>query len=180
MILALAAAAIGAAPLAAQAGPARIIIVRHGEKPGDSRNPHLSPAGVKRSHDLVTFITTTPAIRDGGLPVAIYATQTTHDADGQRTQETVAPLAHQLGLAVRTPYHGSEPVKLARAILHDKSLAGKTILICWNHEELPQLEAALGARPLSRKWKSSNFDEVDVITYHKGRAALGVTRYGAP
>ncbi|HEY3935598.1 MAG TPA: hypothetical protein VGL65_13385 [Gemmatimonadales bacterium] len=165
--------------LAAQAGP-RIILIRHGEKPADAQNPHLSPAGVRRAQTLVTFVTHDPAIAGPGLPVAIFATRTTHDGDGQRTQETVTPLARTLHLAVQAPFHGSEYARLARAILSDRALAGKTILICWNHEEIPQLAAALGVRPEPRKWKDGNFDQVDIITYHKGRARLAITRYGAP
>lgn len=176
----LALALVAAQSLAAQAGPARIILIRHGEKPADPHNPHLSPAGVRRAQDLVTFVTRDPAITGPGVPVAIFATQTTRDDDGQRTQETVAPLARALHLQVQTPYHGSEFARLARAILSDRAVAGKTILICWNHEEIPQLAAALGVQPEPRKWKDGNFDQVDIITYHKGRARLAIARYGAP
>jgi len=53
------------------------------------------------------------------------------------------------------------------------------VLICWNHEEIPQLVTALGARPPAPKWKGSVFDAVYVITLHKKKATLAITRYGA-
>jgi hypothetical protein len=37
---------------------------------------------------------------------------------------------------------------------------GKTVVICWNLEEIPQLAAALGVAPEPPKWKSSVFDVV--------------------
>jgi hypothetical protein len=95
-----------AAPAPAQSPvtrPAQIILIRHAEKPADEEDPHLSPAGVKRAEQLVSFITTDPAMIRFGPPVAVFATQTTKRGNGQRTQETVAPLARALKLPVQTP-----------------------------------------------------------------------------
>lgn len=157
--------------------PAQIILIRHAEKPADPENPHLSPAGLKRADALVSFITTDPAMTRFGLPVAVFATQTTkHDA-GQRTQETVAPLAKALKLPVLTPYLGKDYAALAKQILANPAYAGKTVLICWNHEAIPQLAAALGVLPEPPKWKGKVFDQVYIISYHDGKAALAISRY---
>jgi hypothetical protein len=140
-----------AAPAPAQSPvtrPAQIIVIRHAEKPPDEEDPHLSRAGVKRAEQLVSFITTDPAMIRFGPPVAVFATQTTMRGPGQRTQETVAPYA------------------------------GKTVLICWNHEEIPSLVAALGV-PEPPKWKASVFDLVYVISYRGGTAAMATSRYGS-
>jgi hypothetical protein len=157
--------------------PAQIILLRHAEKPPEPSNPHLSPAGVKRAEALVSFITSDPAMTRFGPPVAVFATATTKDDDGQRTQETVAPLARALKLQVETPFHGKDYARLARQILANPAYAGKTVLICWNHEEIPELAAALGVTPAPRKWKGSVFDQVYVISYHGGKAALAISRY---
>ena len=159
-------------------GPAEIIVIRHGEKPADKENPHLSPEGIRRAEELVTFMTTDPGITKGGAPAVIYATRTTKDDDGQRTQETVAPLARALKLEVQTPYLGKEYRKLAKAVLKNPALVGKRILICWNHENLPQLAAALGVSPEPGKWKDRIYDRVWVISYRNGKASLSTTRYG--
>ena len=159
-------------------GPAVIILVRHGDEPTDPNNPHLAPAGVKRSQDLMTFITKDPAMVRLGRPFAAFATKTTKHGDGQRTQETITPLAHALNLQVQTPYQSSDFAPLAKAILADPAYAGKTIIICWNHEELPQLAAALGVTPMPPKWKASVYDLVYIISYQGRRPILRETRYG--
>jgi hypothetical protein len=158
--------------------PAQIILIRHAEKPTDPANPHLSAAGVERAKQLVSFIKTDSAMTRFGLPVAVFATATTKDDNGQRTQETVAPLAAALKLRVQTPYHGKDYAALAKRILSNRAYAGKTVLICWNHEEIPQLAAALGAASAPSKWRGSVFDVVYVISYRRGSAALAISRYG--
>ena len=157
--------------------PAQIILIRHAEKPADPADPHLSRAGVRRAERLVSFIMTDPAMTRLGLPVAVFATQTTKHDNGQRTQETVAPLARALKLLVQTPYPGKDYAALAKLILANPAYAGRTVLICWNHDEIPQLAAALGVTPEPPKWKESVFDRVYVISYHDGKAALATSRY---
>ena len=113
--------------------PAQIILIRHADEPADPLDPHLSPAGVERAERLVSFITTDSAMTRFGLPVAVFATRTTKDGNGQRTQETVAPLARVLRLPVQTPFLGRDYPALASLIFADPAYAGTTILICWNH-----------------------------------------------
>ena len=157
--------------------PAQVILIRHADKPADPANPHLSRAGVKRAERLVSFITTDPVMTRFGLPAAVFATQATKRDNGQRTQETVAPLARALKLRVQTPYLGKDYAKLARRILANSTYAGRTVLICWNHTEIPQMAAALGVTPEPPKWKGSVFDQVYVISYQDGKAVLTTSRY---
>jgi hypothetical protein len=168
------------APMPAQSPvsrPAHIILIRHAEKPDDSDNPHLSKDGVKRAQALVSFITRDPQMTSLGRPVAVFATQTTKDDNGQRTQETVAPLAAALRLSVQTPYHGKDYAELAKLILSTAAYAGKTVVVCWNHEAIPELAAALGVTPMPAKWHGSVFDSVFVISYKNRRAVLTTSRY---
>jgi hypothetical protein len=170
-----------AAPAASQTsptGPATIVVIRHAEEPHDPNNPHLSKEGAARADRFVEFMTHDPAMIRLNTPAAIFATETTNDGNGQRTQETVAPLAKVLRLQVQTPYHGKDYVKLARRVMSDPTLAGKTVVICWNHEWLPQLAAALGVTPEPPKWKNKVYDQVYIITYRDRRALLTTTRYG--
>jgi hypothetical protein len=162
---------------APQARPAHIILIRHAEKPADPDDPHLSPEGVERAKLLVSFITTDPAMIKLGSPVAVFATRTTKHDDGQRTQETVLPLSRALKLPVQTPFLGKDFADLATLILTSRAYAGKTIVICWNHEVIPQLAAALGVTPEPPKWKRSVFDQVYVISYRDGKATLATSRY---
>jgi hypothetical protein len=77
----------------------------------------------------------------------------------------------------RLPSLGKDYAALANRILAEPAYAGKTVLICWNHEEIPQLAAALGVSPEPPKWKGSVFDRVYVISYYDGKAALETSRY---
>jgi hypothetical protein len=165
-------AALAAMFVQAPARPAQIVIIRHAEKPADTTDPHLSPLGVQRARKLVGFLTTDPAMTKFGPAVAVFATATTKHDDGQRTQETVAPTAKALGLPVQTPFHGSEYASLARQILGNSAYAGKTVIVCWNHEEIPQLTAALGVKPQPPPWKGKVFDRVYRITYRNGKATM--------
>ena len=160
--------ALLAPPQAAR--PAQIILFRHAEKPADKSDPHLSPAGVRRARLLAGFLTSNPVVNKYGKPVAIFATKTTKDDDGQRTQETVAPAAAALKLAVQTPFLGSHYKQLAKLILGNPAYAGKTVLICWNHDVIPELAAELGVVPRPPAWKGKEYDQVYVITY-RGKAA---------
>ena len=112
--------------------------------------------------------------------MAVFATRTTKHGNGQRTQETVAPLANRLRLPVQTPFLSKDYAALAKAILDNSAYAGKTVLVCWNHEEIPQLTRALGVSSQPPKWKASVYDLVFVISYHDGRAGLTMYRYGSP
>jgi hypothetical protein len=157
--------------------PAQIILIRHAEKPADEEDPHLSRAGVRRAVRLVSFITSDPAMTRFGTPAAVFATRTTKRGNGQRTQETVAPLARALKLPVQTPFLGRNYAALAHRILANPAYAGKCVLICWNREEIPQLAAALGVAPAPPKWNDAVFDRVYVITYGGGKATLATSRY---
>jgi len=164
--------ALLAPPQAAR--PAQIILFRHAEKPADKSNPHLSPEGVRRARQLVGFLATDPAVNKYGKPVAIFATKTTKDDDGQRTQETVAPAAAALKLAVQTPFLGKQYKQLAKLILGNPAYAGKTVLICWNHDVMPELAAELGVSPQPPGWKAKEYDQVYVISFRGKEAMLTV------
>lgn len=151
--------------------PAQIILFRHAEKPADKANPHLSPVGVRRARKLVGFLATNPVVNKFGKPVAIFATKTTKDDDGQRAQETVAPAAAALKLAVQTPFLGKDYKQVAKLILGNPAYAGKTVLICWNHEVMPELTAELGVSPPPPAWEGKEYDQVYVISF-RGRAAM--------
>jgi hypothetical protein len=154
------------------ARPAEIIIIRHAEKPVDDFDMHLSPQGEQRAQALVDFLTTTPLLVTNGLPVALFASRATPRGHGQRTWETVEPLSKRLKLPIRTPYPAADYEKLAKLILEDPKFDGKTVLICWVHEFLPELAEALGVKKHPWRWKSNTYDRVWVITFHGRKTIL--------
>ena len=160
------------ATLAAWARPAEIILIRHAEKPPEEANLHLAQKGRERARALVPLLTQKAVFITNGPPAALFAARPTPRGHGQRTSETLEPLASALGLTVQTPYSSGEYASLARQILKDPRLDGKTVVICWVHESLPELAEALGVKRPPSKWKSSAFDRAWVITFHGKKAVL--------
>ena len=154
------------------AQPAQVIVIRHAEKPLDPNALHLSKEGEKRAKDLVPFLTSEPELIKDGLPVALFATHVTKNGHGQRPQETIAPLSKELHVPIQTPFLSENYEGLAKLILSNPKFKGKTVLICWTHEAIPQLTAALGVHPQPPPWKSDVYDRVFSITYHEGKAIL--------
>lgn len=142
--LALAAALLAAAP--ASAVPARIILLRHGEK----GNPWQScPVGVQRARALVSFYIGKNAqkslFRPGEAPRAILAIS-------MHTLDTIYPVAQSWEMPVVFYSAMPEPVgdkyvisqdtlnertrQAARDILSKPEWAGQTLLINWEHNHI--------------------------------------------
>ena len=150
--------------VAAWAAPAHILIIRHGEKPPEKTAVHLSLEGRERAMALVPFFTETPELLRYGLPVALFATKIAPDDRSHRTQETIRPLAASLNLPVQAPYIDREYAQLAQDVLTRPDYQGKTVLICWDHEFIPELAGALGVNPPPPRWPGSVFDRVFIVT----------------
>jgi hypothetical protein len=156
----------------AHAQPAQILLIRHAEKPDDDNDPHLALRGQERAMALVPFLTRTREFLTNGLPVALFATRVTSNDRGYRTQETLGPLGRELKLPVQADYRGKDCGLLAERLLGDPALCGKTIVVCWVHESIPELVAALGVRSPPARWKGSVYDRVFLITLVEGWATL--------
>src|SRR5437868_9773440 len=107
-----------------------IILVRHAEKIIDPNNPDvdLSAAGQARAQEIARMFA------DAGIN-AIYATQY------KRTQETVKPLADQVGVPV-TVMNSKGTADLLAQIRAQHS--GQTIFIAGHNNTDPEIISALG------------------------------------
>jgi hypothetical protein len=162
--------------LAAGAQPARIILIRHAEKPADPALPHLSEDGQKRASRLARWLTQGKVLGTNGLPGALFAAAPTLRGRSLRCAETLQPTADRLDLPLRTSYAAADYRRLAYDLLRDRSLKGRTVVICWVHECLPELAVALGVKPEPPKWKDKDFESAYVITFLEGQASLDVMR----
>jgi hypothetical protein len=152
--------------------PDKIIIIRHGEKPpplgvtieGDPDAKSLSVRGWVRAGALVAYFAP-----PGGAPAAaavpdvIYASSPA--GPSRRPLQTVAPLAEKLGLQPKTRLTKGDEKALAAAVLAE----GGTVLICWQHEQIPDIVRHLtsgASSPLEvpRDWPDDRFDVVWVLT----------------
>ena len=144
-----------------------VILVRHAEKavvPPENKDPDLSPAGLARAEELQKMFGQT------GI-AAIYATQF------KRTQQTVKPLAHKLGLTVTQveAKNTSEVVKQIRA-----RSAGEVVFVAGHNNTVPEIIAALGG-PKLPIISETEYDNLYILTVQSdGSAKLLKLKYSSP
>ena len=154
--------------------PDVVMIIRHGEKPdgtepgvdenGNEDDSSLTALGWQRAHALVGLFD--PAEGDPRAPLArpdrIYAAGVTDDGEGQRTRETVTPLADALGVPVDTELGRGDEKKLVEDVL---AQSGST-LISWQHGGIPEIVddfPSVSPKP-PEEWPSDRFDVVWTLT----------------
>jgi hypothetical protein len=79
-------------------------------------------------------------------------------------------MSQVLGWPTATPYVAENYSALANYILNNRRYRGKTIVICWSHEYIAQLAAALRVSPAPPPWNNNAFDRAYVIKYSVERA----------
>lgn len=151
----------------------KIMVVRHGEKPGDPPPPNgvdpngvvnqdcLVPQGWQRAGALACLFSAWGAIARPGLaaPVTIYATDP--KSKSQRPEETVSAVAALLGIATSLHYKDGHESKLAAAA----QAAAGPVLIGWHHEGIPAIANAILGNDTTapQKWPGDRFDMVWVF-----------------
>jgi broad specificity phosphatase PhoE len=136
--------------------PHRIFIIRHAEKPESGDDPHLSERGRRRAAALPRY--PLPHLAD------IFAAKTSPES--ARPVETVTPLAAASRLNIDAEIENKEFQRLVDDVTSGR-YAGKDILICWHHEEIPHLTRSLGVN-LTRSYQWPDvYDRIWVVTYLK-------------
>jgi hypothetical protein len=155
--------------------PAKLMIVRHAEKPVDGEpvgvraNGHadpesLTPRGWQRAGALARlFVPRDGRFADPALatPTLILATRAEEGAGAsRRPKQTVRPLADLLGLELDHRFgKGEEAAAVASLLRHDG-----VVLVSWIHERVPAIVAALpGAPAVPRDWPEDRYDVVWVF-----------------
>ena len=149
---------------------AKIMLIRHAEKPNGDGGPGLMPSGVenpraltltgwKRANALVGLFNPS----DGALPrpplakpMSLFAS----GSDSLRPKQTLAPLATALNLPVRTFLKGQE-AELVAAV----KKAEDPVLISWQHEALPAIASLIrgGGDGVPPIWPGHVYDLVWVL-----------------
>lgn len=150
-----------AAPAAA--GPAQIVLIRHGEKPPEGNG--LDVPGQERAAAYVAYFQIRPEMLQFGKPVAIYAQGAKSAEKSQRPVQTVKPLADALKLPVIDKYTREEFAKMVQEIQNNRAYDGKMVLICWEHHVILNIAKAFGARDLPERWHGHVFDRSWVLTF---------------
>jgi hypothetical protein len=153
--------------------PSTVLIIRHGEKPGDpstdsdSDSIDLSTRGYERAAALAVYVPAT-----FGKPDFLFATQASKHSN--RPVETITPLAQALHLSIDEKHADADYATVAQDVLTHPKYAGKLVLICWHHGKIPELSAALGGVPPTSHWQGTVFDRVWRIDYPAGGVVTGL------
>jgi phosphohistidine phosphatase SixA len=134
-----------------------VILVRHAEKQSGSADPPLTPEGAERAERLATML----AENGGATPIArIFSSEV------RRTQETAAPLARKLALAVTTV-----PARETAALVSQLRAAprGSVSVVVGHSNTVPRIVAALTGGPAVPDIAEDDFGTIFVVRV----AALG-------
>jgi hypothetical protein len=151
--------------------PTVIYVLRHAEKlPGDeTKDPNLTPTGYKRAGLIPTLFIAkngTPRLLH---PDFIFAADTSKHSN--RPIETITPTARALNLPLNHDFQDKDTAEISKELLSGK-YAGKVVVICWRHSEIPALAAALGVADAPAKWDPDVFDQIWEIQWVGGKAQL--------
>ncbi len=148
--------------------PTVVFLVRHAEPvypppPDEPRNPPLNEVGRARAEQLAHVL------QDAGI-TRIASTEL------HRTQQTAAPLAERLGLAVE-PY---DPNDLAGLAARLRAEPGR-VLVSGHSNTTPELVRLLGGDPGEPIDEKTEFDRLYVVVLAPGRPPeTTLLHYGAP
>jgi hypothetical protein len=152
-----------------------VMIIRHGEKPGRKGGaPGVDETGRADEHSMTrtgwqraykladVFDGVGPTPPGLTRPAVIYAAHANENGRGDRTRETVRPLAEKIGVPVNTAFGKGDEQALARSV---ESEPGPT-LISWQHSEIPDIAESFGtvtpAPPT--EWPDNRYDVVWTLT----------------
>jgi len=148
---------------AAQQKALRIIILRHAEKPPQGDN--LSCMGLNRAFKLPAVI-----VRKFGVPGIAYvpAPSVGKATKSGRMMQTVWPLAVKYNLTVNTKFEVEQTKKLADDLLKRTG----TVIVVWEHDNIPKIITALGVDSKKVKWKGDDFDSLWIVNISGGARTL--------
>lgn len=151
----------------AEGTPKNVIIIRHGNKiPGEI---HLDLEGYERAASLPYYFSKTPLYNNPPITHIFAAGLSELDSPGEsiRPIETCTPTANYYKLSLNIDFKHDQNKELAQEILTNPKYNNATVLVCWEHWNIPLLEVALGAEDLG-PWKGDVFDQVYLLTYESG------------
>lgn len=145
-----------------QAGPQKIVIIRHGEKP--EKGDNLSCQGLNRALQLSGVL-----YNKIGVPNQIYVPSLNvgKNTTIARMYQTIIPFAVKYNLNIDTKYGVKDIDKIAS---HIKQESG-TILLVWEHKNILKIAMALGIKE-KLMWDDNDYDTIWIITFSNGVAKL--------
>ena len=151
------------------ATPAQVVIIRHAEKP-DSGN-ELSPQGWLRAKALPQFFNNNKIVNQFGIPAAIYAGAPKKNDGSVRSIQTVTPYAQSLGMNIHQDFNKDQFETMVEEVLNNDSYKDRTVIICWEHNDIPEIAHLFGASDAPDKWQGGVFDRAWVIQFQNEKVS---------
>lgn len=167
-------------PASGPESAARVMVIRHAEKPhpAEKGNPEqhgvdahgqpsargLTPRGWSRSGALAVRFDRAGGIDDDwARPERVHAAPATHDNHSHRCLDTAHPVAARLGLDVHHHHARGEESALASEV----RASGAHTLIVWDHGHIPDLLRAfdvVNPDDIPDPWPGHRFDLIAMLT----------------
>jgi len=91
--------------------------------------------------------------------------KSTHES---RMYQTIIPYAIKYNLNINSKNDVQDVPGLAQDIMKRTG----TVLVVWEHNNIPMIASALGVKDEKLKWKGDDFDSIWIITFSNGKASL--------
>jgi len=153
--------------MTAFAMPSRIILIRAGEAPANGNG--LSQRGRERAAALVPFFLFQDYLQDYGHPVALFAHRETQSEPSLRPVQTMTPLANALGIKVNTSFTQNEFANMIKLIKANPDYEAKTVLICWNNDNMSRIVTELGLKTKVLPWPEEAHDRLWIVDFKQNR-----------
>jgi hypothetical protein len=146
----------------------QVVIIRHGEKPDEGDN--LSCKGLNRSLQLPKVLFQKFQVPNHTfIPSLECGKSTAHS----RMFQTITPFAAKYNLKLNSTFDEKDVKDAANSVLKKKG----TVLMVWEHTNIPPLAQALGIdNPPA--WDKLDFDSIWIITFPDGKAKLTLDKEG--
>ena len=150
----------------AHATPAQIVFLRHGEKP--EQGAELNERGRERATALVGLFTRDARVLEHGPAVGIFAMRPAKAHGSVRAIQTMEPTCRALSLTPDTSLTRAEIKPLVRAINSNPAYEGKTVIVCWEHDVIPEMLKAFGWKTGPTHWADKSYDRLWVLDFKDG------------
>lgn len=144
-----------------------IFIIRHGEKSNNYDSLSCDSAGTVGDNLSCRGLNRALALADVlpaklGIPGHVYVAQpqTGKKTGSSRMFQTITPFAVKYNLSLNTEFKETQTGKAAKSIKKKKD----TVLVVWEHGNIPPLVKSLGVTGTIPKWPCTDFDSIWMVT----------------
>lgn len=147
----------------AQAKPAQVLLIRHGEKPEGEEGRELSERGWERARALPKLFQRAE-FSQHGAPVALVGMAPKKKKKGSiRALQTLKYVAEEMHLAVNSAYTDEDVSEMVSHVNETAAYDGKFVVICWNHDSMKEIAKAFGVKK-APKMPGESYDRAWLIT----------------